>query len=211
MYRLISATPSPYARKVRIQMSEKGIPFQLETEVPWNADTATPGHNPLEKIPVLIVEDGPAVYESAYICEWLEVMHPEPPLLPANAQDRLAVRRYEVLADGICDALVLMFFENLRPDAGRSQSWFDRQSRKVEGGLAALADLCGDSEFAWGDSFSLADIATGAALGYIDMRWPDHRWRENHPNLSALSDRLERRKSFTDTAPSPQVITAAVV
>ena len=211
MYRLISATPSPYARKVRIQMAEKGIPFELETEVPWNAETATPQHNPLEKIPVLILEDGTAVYESAYIVEWLEVMHPEPPLMPANPRDRLQVRRYEVLADGICDSLVLMFFENLRPDAGRSQAWFDRQSRKVEGGLAALSRMCGDREFAWGDGFSLADVATGSVLGYIDMRWPDHPWRKNHPNLSMLSERLETRPSFCATRPTPQTITAQVL
>lgn len=211
MYRLISATPSPYARKIRIQLAEKSIPFELETEVPWNAETATPDHNPLEKIPVLIVEDAPAVYESAYIFEWLEVMHPEPPMVPAEPRDRLQVRRYEVIADGICDALVVMFFENLRPDSGRSQSWFDRQSRKVEGGLAALSAMCGDREFAWGNDFSLADIATGSVLGYIDMRWPDHPWRDNHPNLSVLSDRLEARPSFLATRPTPQSITAQVV
>ena len=105
-------------------MAEKGIPVELETEVPWNAETATPRHNPLEKIPVLIVEDGSAVYESAYIVEWLEVMHPEPPLLPVDPRDRLQVRRDEVLAE------------------------------------------------------------TGSVLAYLDMRWPDHPWRDNHPNLS---------------------------
>ena len=53
-YKLLSATPSPYARKVRIQLAEKGIPFELITEVPWNTDTVTPQYNPLEKLPVLI-------------------------------------------------------------------------------------------------------------------------------------------------------------
>ena len=58
MYQLLSATPSPYARKVRIALAEKGIPFELLTEVPWNKTTQTPKHNPLEKLPVLITEDG---------------------------------------------------------------------------------------------------------------------------------------------------------
>jgi glutathione S-transferase len=57
MYRLISATPSPYARKVRIALTEKGIPFELVTEVPWDSDTSTPQYNPLEKLPVLICDD----------------------------------------------------------------------------------------------------------------------------------------------------------
>ena len=211
MYRLISATPSPYARKIRIQMAEKGIPFRLETEVPWNDDTTLPAHNPLEKLPVLIREDGPPIFESQYIFEWIEAMHPDPALLPADPADRLAVRRYEVIADGVCDALVLMFFENLRPEGTRSQAWYDRQNRKVEGGLAALAEMCGDGDFAWGDRFTLADIVTGTVVRYLGVRWSHHTWRDDHPNLARLSDRLEQRPSFVDTVPSTQNITAAVV
>jgi glutathione S-transferase len=73
-YTLISATPSPYARKVRITLQEKGIPFELKTEVPWDSTTETPQYNPLEKLPVLIGKDGKAVYESHYILEWLEAV-----------------------------------------------------------------------------------------------------------------------------------------
>ena len=69
MMKLLSATPSPYARKVRIALAEKGLPFELVTEVPWNADTTTPKYNPLEKVPVLILEDGTTVYESRHILE----------------------------------------------------------------------------------------------------------------------------------------------
>ncbi|WP_223880940.1 glutathione S-transferase N-terminal domain-containing protein [Roseococcus microcysteis] len=84
MYRLISATPSPYARKVRIALLEKGIPFDLQTEVPWHADTATPAYNPLEKLPVLVLPDGTGIYESRFILEWLEVKHPTPACCPTT-------------------------------------------------------------------------------------------------------------------------------
>ncbi len=104
MYKLISATPSPYARKVRIALFEKGIPFELITEVPWNSTTATPKYNPLEKLPVLVLPDDTGIYESAYILEWLEVKHPTPALLPADPEARLAARKLEVLCDGVCDA-----------------------------------------------------------------------------------------------------------
>lgn len=67
MLRLISATPPPYARKVRIALAEKSIPFELLTEVPWDSTTQTPRYNPLEKLPVLILDDGKSVYESHYI------------------------------------------------------------------------------------------------------------------------------------------------
>ena len=67
--KLLSATPSPYARKIRITLAEKGIPFELLTEVPWNNGTATPQYNPLEKVPVLILDDGTTFYESRFILE----------------------------------------------------------------------------------------------------------------------------------------------
>ena len=75
MFKLISASPSPYARKVRIALAEKGISFELQTEVPWNNSTTTPKYNPLEKLPVLIIEDGSGVYESSYILEFLELKY----------------------------------------------------------------------------------------------------------------------------------------
>ncbi len=210
MYKLISASPSPYARKVRICPIEKTVPFELVTEVPWNADTTTPDHNPLEKVPVLVLPEGGAVYESRLICEWIGVHHPTPALEPDDPVARLLVRRFEALCDGICDALVLMFFENARGDS-RSKSWFDRQLRKVDGGIAALDRMVAGEDWAWGDRFSMADISTGCVLAYLSLRWPDHPWRSRYPALAAYSDRLETRESFAATRPAPQTISAAVV
>src|SRR6476620_3296264 len=92
MFNLISATPSPYARKVRIALQEKGLPFELVTEVPWDSTTSTPKYNPLEKLPVLILEDGSSVYESSYILQYLELKYPETPLLPEDVDGRLEAR-----------------------------------------------------------------------------------------------------------------------
>lgn len=79
----ISASPSPYARKVRIALQEKNLPFELQTEVPWDSTTKTPHYNPLEKLPVLVLDDGKtAIYESSYIMEWLEAKYPEVSLMP---------------------------------------------------------------------------------------------------------------------------------
>jgi glutathione S-transferase len=211
MYKLLSATPSPYARKVRILLHEKAIPFDLVTEVPWNRDARAPSHNPLGKIPVLILPDGNSVYESSLICDWLSAHHPTPSLGLETAPDRLDMRRYEVLADGICDALVLMFLENQRAKSMRSQAWFDRQNGKVSRGLAALETMVADGPFANGPEFSFADIACGAALGYLALRWPDHPWRVHHPRLAALSQRLEQRPSFRETQPSAQTLRDKVV
>lgn len=204
MYKLISATPSPYARKVRITLMEKGIPFELLTEVPWNRDTTTPQHNPLEKVPVLICEDGGSVYESRYVLEWLEAKHPVPPLAPSAIDDILAMKRYEVIADGVCDAMVLMFFEKSREHP--SPEWMARQRRKVDGGIRELSRLLASREYCVADRFTYADIAVGSLLGYARVRWPDNDWQGRCANLAALSDRLEKLASFAATVPYPQTI-----
>lgn len=210
MLKLISATPSPFARKVRIALAEKGLPFELVTEVPWNDDTQTPLHNPLEKLPVLILEDGSAIYESHYILEWLELKHPQIPLLPADIDARLAARKLEVLCDGVCDAVVLTFFERQRQDAP-SPAWLARQRRKIDGGVREMARLVGDRTFAVGDRFSLGDIAVGTAMGYLRVRFQEFDWMRLYPALAAYCLRLEERPSFRGTVPSPQVISGKVV
>lgn len=210
MFQLISATPSPYARKVRIALAEKGIAFELLTEVPWNDTTSTPKFNPLEKLPVLILEDGSSVYESSYILQYLELKYPTPPMLPADVDGILAARKLEVLCDGVCDALVLTFFERLRGE-GASPEWTARQRRKIDGGVKEMARLVGKGDWAVGDRFSLGDIAAGTLVGFMAVRFPELPWRTQYPNLAALSDRLEQRPSFKNSVPSVQKITDKIV
>lgn len=211
MYKLLSATPSPYARKVRIALAEKGIPFELVTEVPWDKSTQTPKYNPLEKLPVLIADSGESVYESRFILEWIEAYHPEPPLLPAGREAALAARKLEVLADGVCDAFVLMFWERHRAPELQSQEWIARQRRKIDGGLKEIARLIGNREYAVGNAFSLGDIAAATVIGYLAVRDPSLDWRTPYPNLAAYSDRMEERPSFAKSRPVPQKISDKVV
>lgn len=207
--RLISATPSPYARKVRIALAEKGIPFELVTEVPWNNDTCLPLYNPLEKLPVLLTDDGGSVYESSHILDWIERKYPQPALVPSDDDGYLEAKRVQVVADGACDALVLSFFERARPEP--SAAWLARQMRKVEGGLGDLARTLGDRGFMVRDSFGLGDIATGCVLGYLEVRFPDMLWRERFAVLARFADRMAERASFRDTVPYPQIIRDVVV
>ena len=209
--KLLSATPSPYARKVRIALAEKRLDFELVTEVPWNADTSTQLYNPLEKLPVLILNDGKTVFESDYILEWLEAMHPMPALVPSDCDSRLMARRFEVIADGVCDAFVLHFFERMRPEAQQSAAWIDRQMRKIEGGIAELARTVPPGEFCVGEAFTIADIAVGTVMLYLDVRFPGFDWRSRYGALAARVDRLDARPSFAATRPVSQVIAASVV
>lgn len=210
--RLISATPSPFARKVRIALLEKGIPFELITEVPWNDDTILPAHNPLEKLPVLLPDDGSEpVFQSSHILEWLERRQPAPPLLPPDDDGVLAAKRIEVISDGICDAVILILFERMRGEGHVSETWIARQRRKILGGVAALARTIGERPYAVAERFGLADIAAGSALGYLDVRYADFDWRVQHPGLARYTEALFERPSFAATVPVAQSIRDKVV
>jgi glutathione S-transferase len=208
--KLLSATPSPFARKVRIALAEKGIPFELVTDMPWGGDTSVPSLNPLGKVPVLVLDDGKALFDSRFILEYLELKHPVPPLLPVDIDGRLAAKQVEVLADGVCDAVVLIVIEGLRPRERQSIDWMARQRRKINAGVAALAASLQGGPWALGDAFGLADIAIGSALGYVDLRLPETAWRPAHPGLVALAERLATRPSFRATTPYVQDIPSTV-
>lgn len=102
-----------------------------------------------------------------------------------------------------------MFFEKQR--SSPSQEWTSRQRRKVDGGLNQLAVWAGDRHFLVDDRFTLADIAAGSVLGYLRVRFPDHPWQEEYPNLKRYSDQLEARESFKTTVPTPQTIKDRIV
>ena len=205
--KVLSATPSPYARKVRIALHEKGLPFELVTEVPWNKGASAPLFNPLGKIPVLILDDGTTVYESRFILEYLELKYPDTPLLPRDIDGILAAKRLEVLADGVCDAIVLTFIERQRSERQRSIEWMARQRAKIDAGLAEIARLVRpDTLYANGPAFGHGDIAVGCVLGYMDLRFPELPWRQ-YSHLDGLFVRLSSRPSFRDTTPVVQTIT----
>ena len=210
MFKLISATPSPYARKVRIALAEKRIPFELITEVPWHSTTMTPQYNPLEKLPVLILEDGTSVYESSYILDWLELKYPQTPMLPNDVDGILAARKLDVLCNGVCDATVLTFFERLR-DGGGSAEWTARQRRKIDGGIREIARLIADREYAVGNCFGLGDIAAATVVGYLSVRFKELPIRSTYPRLAAYCDRMELRPSLANSKPSAQTITDKIV
>ena len=131
-------------------------------------------------------------------------------LPPASDIDaRLFAKKVEVVADGMCDAFVLRFFEIQREH--QSAEWIARQMRKVDGGMKAIASWVGEKEFILQDMFGLADVAAGSVLGYLDVRFPEYPWRKEYPNLARYMDNLAKRESFQSTVPSPQTITDKIV
>ncbi len=199
--KLIGTHPSPFTRKVRIVLAEKRIECDFVIESPWGADTRVPSHNPLGKIPVLVLDDGATLFDSRVIVEFLDNVSPMGRLIPQGNRGRIEVRRWEALADGVLDAGVLVRAENRREDGLISQDWIERQTGKMRAGVAQMERELGEKPFCTGNVFKLADIAVGACLGWLDFRFPHLDWRDNHPNLLRLWRKLAERPSFLDTMP----------
>lgn len=200
--KLIASLTSPYARKVRIVLAEKKIDCPLQLDIPWEAGSVVTDFNPLGKVPVLVMDDGSTLYDSRVIAEYLDGSSPVSRLLPQdNKRLLIETRRWEALADGICDAAANIVLENRRPAAQQSQEWIARQLGKVNRGLEALSGMLGERSWCNGEAYSLADIATGCALGYLDFRFPQLDWRSDYPNLAALEEKLAARPSFAESVP----------
>lgn len=199
--KLIGSLTSPYVRKVRVVLAEKKIDSDFELDSPWNTGTQVGEVNPLGKIPILILDDNTVLFDSRVIVEYLDNVAPNNKLMPGPNRERSEVKRWEALADGVCDAAALIFLERKRPAEQQSADWIARQQEKVMRSVDFMAAELGENAWCMGTHFSLADVTVGCALGYLAFRFPDIDWREKHPNLARLYDKLMKRPAFLDTVP----------
>jgi glutathione S-transferase len=202
--KLIGSPASPYVRKVRIVMAEKKLDYQFVLEDVWAANTTIFDSNPLGKVPCLVMEGGEALFDSRVIVEYLDTLSPVGKLIPPLGRERAEIKTWEALADGLLDAALAARMETIWPHRTaeqRSQAWIDRQLDKIQRALAAMSRGLGDKPFCSGIHFSLADVAVGCALAYLDFRFPQLDWRTDNPNLQRLLEKLAQRQSFVDTVP----------
>ncbi len=201
--KLLHSPSSPFARKVRIVAAEKKLELELEFADPWKPNLELARVNPLGKVPALIMDDGSSVFDSRVIVEYLDGLSPVHRLIPDTSRDRISVKRWEAIADGLCDAAILARLEAVRPDQNESSAGqIARQRHKVGACIDEMARELGDREFCVGNALSLADIATGCALGYLKFRYPDITWETAHPSLARLYKKLSARPSFKATEPA---------
>lgn len=203
---LIGSLTSPFVRKIRVQLLEKGLPFSFVEETPWSPTTRVPEYNPLGKVPVLIDEQGQCWYDSPVIAEYIETLETRTRLIPLKSRAAVEVRQLEALADGLCDAGVAIFLERKRPAEQQSPEWITRQLGKLKAGLAALekvAQGAADAGREWlhESGFSIADITAGAVVDWLDFRMPELQVESGHPHLAALVKKLNSRDSFKETIP----------
>src|SRR5574343_2110006 len=157
--KLIGSYTSPFVRKVRIVLAEKKMECEFEIDSPWTADSAVPNHNPLGKIPVLLLDDGTPLFDSRVIVEYIDNVTPNNKLFPAPNRERIEVKRWEALADGICDAAATAFLEGMRPEGQKSQDWIERQRTKLARSLEFMSEELGEKAFCMGTHISMADLA----------------------------------------------------
>ncbi len=201
--KLLGSVTSPFVRKVRVVLIEKHIDFELVGDAMTGETPLIEKHNPLGKIPALVLDDGLTLFDSQVITEYLDAISPVGHLIPDNPRERAVVKRWEAMADGILDAGVAIVLEKRRPETEQSPAWMERQRGKMERGLAQMSKELGTRAWCTADALNLSDLATGSLLFWLDFRFPEWLWRQRYPNLNALANKLGQRKSFKETLPNP--------
>lgn len=190
---------SPYVRKVMITVIETGQESVIETVPtnPWDPETDLPNDNPLGKVPALVVDEGLTLFDSPVICEYL-CSRVGAGLVPSGGINRWRVLRLEALGDGILDAAVLRFLEGKRPEEIQKPDWIERQKRTIGRAVDSLEAAVGE----WGEELTLGQITAGAALGYLDFRFPGDEWRQGRPALTDWYEAFAQRPSMQQTVPA---------
>ena len=190
--KLLGSLASPFARKVRVVLLEKKIECDLELVDVQPVENPVNAHNPLGKIPTLVLDDGTALYDSRVIVDFLDAVSPISRLIPDETRPRMAVRRWEALADGVVDAGILV----------RGGFQLDKQVARMHRGMARLEAELGAKNWCHGERYSLADIAVGCCVGWLGFRKPgDVDWPSEYPALARHYQKLLERPAFADTAP----------
>lgn len=192
---------SPFVRKVHVAAHELGLADRIETELlrpsPMSPSAELSRHNPLSKIPALVLDEGGTLYDSGVICEYLETLS-DRRLVPAQGPARFEVLRTQALCDGMLDAAILVFYERAhRPAELHWEPWISGQTQKVLQGLDALEALAPG----WTAEVDLGQIAAGSALGWLDFRGVVGDVWAGRPALKAWYERFSARPSMVATAP----------
>ena len=192
--KLLGAPASPFVRKARVLALELGLDLPLET-VATATSVELPLANPLAKIPTLVRDDGPPLFDSPVICEYLNALAGGA-LVPPSGEARWRALTLEALADGLCDAAVWRRGEMLRPEGERNAAALAKQAALVERALDAL-----EAQVETFTSFGVGEIAAACAVAYLDFRFAAEPWRPTRPKLAAGFARVSERASMTATAP----------
>ncbi|MEM7520991.1 MAG: glutathione S-transferase [Pseudomonadota bacterium] len=200
--RLIYSPTSPYVRKVMVLLHETGqledIALDRQMTTPLDPAEAILPTNPLGKVPALVRNEGPALFDSRVICAFLDARADAG--LYGSGERLWATQTLEALADGILDAALLIAYETrMRPEQKQMTAWADAQWGKVARGCAAI-------EARWmshlAGPLDMGQIAVGCALGYLDLRHAARGWRTGNDALANWFETFDSLPSMVATRPS---------
>jgi len=200
--KLYYSKTSPYSRKVRLMIHEKGLQPGINCIAcnPFDKVPELEAANPLGKVPTLILGDGSSLYDSPVICAYLDTLAPDrliPEAEPDTNMERWNILRWEALCDGMLDATYNIVMERRRDTLEQSAGWIKQWKDQVTRSL----DLMDASINTLPVQISLAQLSLGAALGYLDFRLPDLDWRNQCPALAAWYDDFSKRDAMQNTWP----------
>lgn len=198
MMKLYSNPASPFARKARIIIHELEIKCEI-VDVQARDDESLRRINPLKKIPILILDDGSALFDSRVICEYLNnigggKLFPGMGVFSHNT-GRWKAFGLQALGDGIMDAAVACRYETIEPEERRNPNHITRYMTTINAGVDALERI------KFQDPPTIGEIATACALGYLDFRYPDIAWRATHPKLAGWFEKFSEYPSMQATKP----------
>jgi glutathione S-transferase len=200
--KLHTSGASPFGRKVKVVAIETGLFERIRIEnqqtTPISPNPAVLADNPLGKIPCLVTDEGMALFDSRVICEYLDGLHAGPKLFPAEAGRRFEALTLQALGDGMLDAGVSTRYETfLRPETSRWADWVGAQKAKITHSLDHLERRVAKL----GDRIDIGTLTVACALGYLDFRYADDRWRDGRPELAAWYERMTERPAMQQTVP----------
>jgi glutathione S-transferase len=194
--KLLGTNTSPYVRKVRLVLLEKNIAHSYLVDAPREAGSQVALANPLARIPALILDDQTCVFDSPVIAEYADSLNDAPILIPRdNALQRMRIKRWEALADGVMDSAVMVRNEMLRDANKQDAASITRQNLAITRALSFMSEQLGEQNYCAGAAISLADLALVSALIYLDLRQAERDWRGAHRNLAAWFTRMQQRDS----------------
>ncbi|MFY0615489.1 MAG: glutathione S-transferase N-terminal domain-containing protein [Hyphomicrobiaceae bacterium] len=198
--KLFWSTRSPFVRFVMVVAHEKGIADQIETEqvvvAAAKPNATVMAHNPLNKLPTLVLDDGSALFDSRVIAEYFDETGTGARLLPTSGAARRDVLRQMALGIGVLDLLVGWLAEHRKPAAEQDTAFNAAMCLKFAAALDVLEDEAAGLS---ARDFDMAHAAIGAALGYADFRYDDIAWRDDRPALATFHDVVAARASFQAT------------
>lgn len=192
--KLLGTPTSPYVRKVRLMLLEKNIPHEYLIDPPREPGSLVVRVNPLGRIPALILDDETCVFDSPVITEYVDTLNDHPILIPRkDALDRMRVKRWEALADGIMDSAVAVRNERVRSEDKQEPGNITLHNNAITRALDFASISLGNDPWVNGEEISLGDLALFAVLVYLNLRQPERDWRSPHPNLAYLFDQIAQR------------------